>query len=70
MNALAVLLAIDAGNSTMRLVMAVLMAAAMLALALALLLITGDHRSRLERRLTGFAEDDEPEPTPRRSAAG
>jgi tight adherence protein B len=55
------LLAVDSGSSTMRLVMAVLMAAAMLALALALLLITGDRRSVLERRLTGFAKD-EPEP--------
>jgi tight adherence protein B len=59
---LAPLLGVDTGNSTLRLVLAVLMAAAMLALALALLLITGDHRSRLERRLTGFAEDPEPEP--------
>jgi len=58
----ALVLAADAGSSTMRLVMAILMAAAMLALALALLLISGDHRSRLERRLTGFA--DEPEPPP------
>jgi tight adherence protein B len=57
----AVLLAVDSGSSTTRLVMAVLMAAAMLALALALLLITGDHRSGLERRLTGFAKDA-PEP--------
>jgi tight adherence protein B len=61
MTVAAALLAVDSGSSTMRLVMAVLMAAAMLALALALLLITGDHRSGLERRLTGFAED-EPEP--------
>ena len=58
----AVVLAADAGSATMRLVMAILMAAAMLALALALLLITGDHRSRLERRLTGFAAEPEPPP--------
>ena len=62
MNALTTFVAADFGNSTLRLVMAVLMAAAMLALALALLLITGDHRSRLERRLTGFAEEPEAEP--------
>jgi tight adherence protein B len=55
------------GSPTMRIIMAVLMAAALLALALALLLITGDHRSKLERRLTGFgpeefeAADDETE---------
>jgi tight adherence protein B len=55
-------LSADAGSSTLRLVMAILMAAAMLALALALLLITGDHRTRLERRLTGFAEEPEPVP--------
>jgi len=57
----ALLLAADTGNPTLRLVMALLMAAAMLALALALLLITGDHRSRLERRLTGFGDEPEPE---------
>jgi tight adherence protein B len=48
----------DTGIPTMRIVMGVLMAAAMLALALALLLITGDHRSKLERRLTGFGPED------------
>jgi tight adherence protein B len=57
MNAL--VLAANSGSPTMRLVMAVLMAAAMLALAIALLLITGDHRSRLERRLTGFGDESD-----------
>jgi tight adherence protein B len=63
-------LAVDAGDPTMRLVIAVLMAAAILALALALLLISGDNRSGLEKRLTGYgaeATEDEPDPlgTPR-----
>jgi tight adherence protein B len=40
------------------------MAAAVLAFALTLMLITGDHRSRLERRLTGYG-DPEPEPDER-----
>jgi len=47
-------LAIDTGDPTLRLVIAILMAAAVLALALVLLLMTGDQRSGLERRLTGF----------------
>lgn len=56
LGAVAPVLAVD--SSTMRIVMSVLMAAAMLALALALLLITGDHRTRLERRLTAFGPDE------------
>lgn len=47
-------IAVDAGNPTTRLLVAVLIAAAVLALALVLLLMTGDRRSGLERRLTGF----------------
>jgi len=47
-------LAIDTGEPALRIVIAVLTAAAVLALALALLLMTGDQRSGLERRLTGF----------------
>jgi tight adherence protein B len=50
----ALLLAIDTGSSTLRLVIAVLMAAAILALVLAFMLMTGDQRSGLEKRLTGF----------------
>jgi tight adherence protein B len=49
-----VVLAIDTGDPTLRLVIAILMAAAVLALALVVLLMTGDQRSGLERRLTGF----------------
>jgi tight adherence protein B len=53
------LLAIDAGNPTLRLVIAVLMAAAILALVLAFMLMTGDQRSGLEKRLTGFGTPDD-----------
>jgi tight adherence protein B len=49
-----VVLGVDAGDPTLRIVIAVLMAAAVIGLALALLLMTGDQRSGLERRLTGF----------------
>jgi len=59
MSAALTILGADAGSPTTRIIVAVLMAAALLALALAVLLITGDHRSRLEQRLTGFG--DEPE---------
>ena len=45
-------------NATWRLVLPILMAAAVLAFALAVLLITGDHRSGLERRLTGYGGPD------------
>jgi tight adherence protein B len=58
-------LAVDTGDPTTRIVIAVLMAAAVLALALAVLLISGDNRSGLEKRLTGFGLDappDEPDP--------
>jgi tight adherence protein B len=65
---LSTVVAAGIGSGTLRLVMAVLMAAALLALALALMLITGDHRSSLERRLTGFGED--PEPTPEETPRG
>jgi tight adherence protein B len=47
-----------------RVVLPVLMAASVVAFALAMLLITGDHRSRLEKRLTGYGEP-EPEPDDR-----
>ena len=50
----AVALAVDTGSPGLRILVAVLMAAAVLALALAMLLMTGDQRSGLERRLTGF----------------
>jgi tight adherence protein B len=53
-------------STTWKLVLPVLMAASVLAFALAMLLITGDHRSRLERRLTGYGE---PEPDPADRAA-
>lgn len=42
--------------------LAFLMAGAVLTLALMLMLLGSDHRSDLERRLTGFGLDDEPEP--------
>jgi tight adherence protein B len=48
-------------SPTWKLILPVLMAASVVAFALAMLLITGDHRSRLERRLTGYGE---PEPDP------
>jgi tight adherence protein B len=48
-------------SPTWKLILPVLMAASVVAFALAMLLITGDHRSRLERRLTGYGE---PEPAP------
>ena len=61
-NAGVVLLA-DSGDPAVRLVVAVLMAAAILALTLALLLMSGDSRSRLEKRLTGFGlEEAGPDP--------
>jgi len=56
--------AVLAVSTTWKLVLPILMAAAVLAFALAMLLITGDHRSRLERRLTGYGER-EPEPAER-----
>jgi tight adherence protein B len=56
------------GDSTWHLVLPVLIAAAVLAFTLAMLLISGDHRSRLERRLTGFGgpEVDEDDAGPQR----
>jgi tight adherence protein B len=59
----ATVVGLDTGNPQMRLVIAVLMASAILALALALLLMSGDQRSGLEKRLTGFGLD-EPEDGP------
>lgn len=61
------LLAVDSGDPTTRLVVAVLMAAAILALVLAFMLMTGDQRSGLEKRLTGFGtpEDLPDDETPR-----
>src|SRR5260370_11342748 len=58
--------AVLVASATWGLVLPILMAAAVLAFALAMLLITGDHRSRLERRLTGYGE---PEPDPEERAA-
>jgi tight adherence protein B len=54
----AVFVAVDTGDPTLRLVIAVLMAAAILALALALMLISSDQRSGLEKRLTGYGVED------------
>jgi tight adherence protein B len=45
-------------STTWRLLLPILMAGAVLAFALAVLLITGDHRSTLERRLTGYGEPE------------
>jgi tight adherence protein B len=53
-----VFVAVDTGDPTLRLVIAVLMAAAILALALALMLMSSDQRSGLEKRLTGYGVDD------------
>ena len=59
----ALVLGAETGDPTMRIVMAALMAAAVIAFALALLLISGDHRSRLEKRLAGYGlEDAGPDP--------
>ena len=58
------LLGIDAGDSTTRIVIAAIMAGAVLALTLALLLISGDKRSRLEKRLTGYGLDEAAGPDP------
>jgi len=48
-------------NSTWRLILPALMAAGVLAFALAVMLISGDRRSRLERRLTGYGAEPEPD---------
>jgi tight adherence protein B len=48
-------------NPTWRLVLPAVVAGAVVAFTLALMLITGDHRSRLERRLTGYGNQPEPE---------
>ena len=58
-------LAADAGSSSARLIMAVLMGAAVLTVALCLVFMKGDRRSDLEKRLTGFGvPKDEPEEDP------
>ncbi len=54
-------------SPTWKIVLPAIMAASVLAFALAMLLMSGDHRSRLERRLTGYV--DEPE-QPRAVARG
>jgi tight adherence protein B len=59
-------LAALAGNAQWPVVLAAVMAGAVLAFALAVLLISGDHRSRLERRLTGYGDAPEPELGPAR----
>ncbi len=51
-------------NPTWRVVLPAVVAGAVLALSLTMLLITGDHRSRLERRLTGYGDEPEPEHGP------
>lgn len=53
------------GDTTWRLVLPLIVAGAVLAFALAVLLITGDHRSRLERRLVGYgAPEADPDEHP------
>lgn len=69
MNAEWALSVFAAGDPALRLVIAILMAAAILAMALAWTLMGGDHRSGLEKRLTDFGIDeagpDPMIPTPR-----
>jgi hypothetical protein len=52
---------VAAVDSTWRLALPAIMAGAVLAFAMAVMLITGDHRGALERRLTGYGEEPEPE---------
>jgi tight adherence protein B len=55
-----------AASSQWKLVLPAIMAGAVLSFALAILLISGDRRSRLERRLTGYGEEPAPPgPAPR-----
>ncbi len=61
--------AVLAVSPAWKLVLPVLVAASVVAFALAMLLITGDHRSRLEKRLTGYGER-EPDPAERAVARG
>jgi tight adherence protein B len=61
MNELIHIVGVDAGDSQLRIIIAVVMAGAVLALALVFLLLTGDKRSGLEKRLTGYGHE-EPEP--------
>jgi len=58
------LIGVDTGDPTSRMVIAAIMAAAVLSLTLALLLISGDKRSRLEKRLTGYGLDEAADPDP------
>ncbi len=65
LNWLGPVLAVDSGSTTARLLMAVLMGAAVLTITLCLLFMNGDKRSDLEKRLTGFGvPKDEPEEDP------
>jgi tight adherence protein B len=63
------LISVTSGDPVFRFVMAILMAAAILAFAMAVLLISGDKRSELEKRLTGFS-GDEAGPDPNTPAPG
>jgi tight adherence protein B len=51
-------------NGAWKIVLPAIMAGAVLAFVVAVLLISGDQRSRLERRLTGYGEEPEPEDRP------
>jgi len=57
-------IAVDTGDPTVRLVIAILMTAAVLAITLSLFLISGDQRSGLEKRLTGYGLDEVAGPDP------
>ena len=59
-----------AASSQWKLVLPAVMAGAVLAFALAVVLISGDRRSRLERRLTGYGEEPEPPGPPSRGDQG
>jgi len=59
-------LATVAVSPTWKIVLPAVIAASVLAFALAMLLMSGDHRSRLERRLTGYVDEPEqPRAVPR-----
>lgn len=64
------MIGVDTGDPVMRIVIAGLVAGAVGALALALLLISGDRRSGLEKRLTGYGLDEEAGPDPGVPARG
>ena len=57
---------VAAVDSTWRLALPAIMAGAVLAFALAVMLISGDRRGALERRLTGYGEEPEPDHPPTR----